>query len=67
MPLYGFDSCLPYVRYSVRSMRARPGFTLIAVLTLALGIGLCSVLFTILNVFVVRAVPGAPMRANMWQ
>jgi macrolide transport system ATP-binding/permease protein len=56
--LSGLDSCLQDVRYAVRSMRARPGFTLITVITLAMGIGLCSVLFTVLNAFVLRPVPG---------
>src|ERR1035441_1413925 len=56
--LPGFDSCWQDVRYALRSMGARPGITLTTILTLALGIGLCSVLFTVLNAFVLRPAPG---------
>lgn len=51
-------SCLRDARYAVRGMRTNPGFTLVTVATLALGIGLCSVLFSVLNAFVLRPAPG---------
>jgi predicted permease len=54
----GLASCLRDARYAVRGMRTNPGFTLVAVATLALGIGLCSVLFSVLNGFVLRPAPG---------
>jgi len=56
--LPGLASCLQDARYAVRGMRANPGFTLVTVATLALGIGLCSVLFSVLNAFVLRPAPG---------
>jgi len=56
--LPGLASCLRDVRYALRGMRTNPGFTLVTVATVALGIGLCSVLFSVLNAFVLRPAPG---------
>ena len=39
------------IRYSVRTLLKRPGFTAIVVITLALGIGVNSALFTAFNLF----------------
>lgn len=45
------------VRYGARTLRANPGFTLAAVLSLALGIGANTALFQLLNGLVLRALP----------
>ena len=57
------------LRYGVRMLRRKPGYTAVSIISLALGIGANSTVFSFINAILIRPLPypGPERLVNLWE
>jgi putative ABC transport system permease protein len=68
-PLAAFDDCVQDLRYGLRVLRKNPGFALVAALSLALGVGATTTIFSVVDAVLLRPLPyaDADHLAMIWE
>jgi predicted permease len=63
------ETVIADMRYAIRGFRKQPGFTILAILTLALGVGASTALFSLVNAVRLRPLPVADSErlAMLWE
>ena len=51
------EHLLQDLRYTVRTFRRTPGFAVLAILAIAVGVGASAAIFSVVNAFLLRPLP----------